>query len=170
MAGLIEHTAKCIWTPTIQISWLGFDLDLSGWVISIPKNKIGALYKWLEEAAKGETIPARCLASIIGKIISMSLGLGPLARLQTRSMYAVLNSRQSWCQSLRIIHGAKMELRFWLGQLEDFNGQNIWHSPSAIRVVYSDASDTGYGGYVVEHSCHIAQGQWLPREAKLSST
>lgn len=59
-----------------------------------------------------------------------------------------------------------MELGFWLGQLVCFNGQNIWHSPSAIRVVYSDASDTGYGGYMVEHGCHIAQGQWLPQEAK----
>ena len=100
----------------------------------------------------------------------MSLVLGPVARLQTRSMYAVLNSRQSWCQSLRITQEAKMELIFWLGQLEGFNGQNIWHCPPAIRVVYSDASDTGYGGYIVEHGCHIAQGQWLPQEAKLSST
>ena len=63
-----------------------------------------------------------------------------------------------------------MELRFWLGQLEGFNGQNIWHSPSAIRVLYSDASDTGYGGYMVEHGCYIAQDQWLPQEAKRSST
>ena len=100
----------------------------------------------------------------------MLLGLGPVARLQTRRMYAVLNSRQSWCQSLKFTHKAKMELGFWLGQLVCFNGQNIWHSPSAIRVVYSDASDTGYGGYMVEHGCHIVQGQWLPQEAKLSST
>ena len=102
MAGLIEHTVKCIWIPTTQINWLGFDLDLSGGVISVPKNRIDTLHKQLEEAAKWEA--------------------------------------------------------------------NIWHSPSAIRVVYSDASNTGYGGYMVEHSCHIAQGLWLPQEAKLSST
>ena len=45
-----------------------------------------------------------------------------------------------------------------------------WHSPSAIRVVYSDASSSGYGGYLVEHGCHIAHGQWLPNEKTLSST
>ena len=36
--------------------------------------------------------------------------------------------------------------------------------------VYSDTSDTGYGGYMVEHGCHIAQGQWLPHESLQSST
>ena len=36
--------------------------------------------------------------------------------------------------------------------------------------MYSDASDTGYGGYMIEHGCHIAQGQWLPQEACQSST
>ena len=52
MADLIEHTAKCIWSPTTQNNWLGFDLDLSGGVISVPRNKIDALYEQLEEAAK----------------------------------------------------------------------------------------------------------------------
>ena len=63
-----------------------------------------------------------------------------------------------------------VELQFWLDQINNFNGQNIWHSPSAIRVVYSDASSSGYGGYLVEHGCHIAHGQWLPKERIQSST
>ena len=110
-ADLIEYTAKCIWIPTNHISWLGFNLDLAKRRISVPDNKISALYKQLEEAVQRETIPARYLASIIGKMISMSLALGPVARLQTRSLYAVLNSR-TWCQSLIITHEAKMELGF----------------------------------------------------------
>lgn len=32
---------------------------------------------------------------------------------------------------------------------------------SAIRVVNSDTSSTGYGGYVVEHGHMIANGLWL---------
>ena len=28
------------------------------------------------------------------------------------------------------------------------------------RIVYSDASSSGYGGYVVEHGHHFAHGQW----------
>ena len=44
------------------------------------------------------------------------------------------------------------------------------HNPGVLRVVYSDASSTGYGGYMVEHGMHVANGVWLPKEAKQSST
>ena len=37
-------------------------------------------------------------------------------------------------------------------------------------MVYTDASDSGYAGFTVEHGCHIAHGQWLPEEASRSST
>ena len=37
-------------------------------------------------------------------------------------------------------------------------------------MVYTHASDTGYGGYIVEHRPCIAQGQWTPEQARLSST
>ena len=39
-----------------------------------------------------------------------------------------------------------------------------------MRLVFSDASNTGYGGYTVEDGIHIAQGSWLAEEAKQSST
>ena len=37
-------------------------------------------------------------------------------------------------------------------------------------MVYTDASHTGFGGYTVEHGCHIAHGVWLPEERRESST
>ena len=39
-----------------------------------------------------------------------------------------------------------------------------------MRVVYSDASKTGYGGYVVEHAPCVAYGKWTTEEVKQSST
>ena len=65
---------------------------------------------------------------------------------------------------------ARQEVLFWLDNLDDVNGQGLWHSPSAIRVVYADASSTGYGGFTVEHGCHIAQGLFSEEEAAQSST
>ena len=41
---------------------------------------------------------------------------------------------------------------------------------SATHLVYSDASDSGYGGYSVEVGPHFAHGLWSKDEAGLSST
>ena len=91
-------------------------------------------------------VQARHLASVIGMISSVSLGLGPVCHLITQSLYATLNGRQFWFQKLELTVEALKEVGFWLSNLEKFNGYNIWPKPSAVRVIYSDTSDTGYGG------------------------
>ena len=45
-----------------------------------------------------------------------------------------------------------------------------WKAPSAVGVVFTDASATGFAGYTVEHGCHIAHGQWKEEERAKSST
>ena len=169
-AGLVENVEKCLWTPVLHLTWLGFDLDLHKGVIEVPQSKIEAVQSQLRDAVLAKSLPARSLASITGKLISMSIALGPVTRLMTRGLYMLINTWQSWCQALAISADAKVELQFWIDQLESFNGQEIWHSPSAIRLVFSDASSTGYGGYMVEYGWHTAHGQWLPQEACQSST
>ena len=100
----------------------------------------------------------------------MLIALGSVTRLMTRSLHALIATRHSWCHLLETSAEAMAELQFWSNQLEDFNGQDIWNSPSDIRFAYSDASNTGYGGYMIKHSNHIVQGYWLPQEASQSST
>ena len=58
-----------------------------------------------------------------------------------------------------------MELQFWTKQVEHINGKEIWHSPSAVQVVFSDASGMGYGGFTVENGCHITHGAWSEDQA-----
>ena len=78
--------------------------------------------------------------------------------------------QEYWSQSLALTPEVKEELQFWINQIDHINGKEIWHSPSALRVVYSDASDMGYGGFTVEHSCHVAHGSWSEEETTQSST
>ena len=100
----------------------------------------------------------------------MVLGLGPIIRFCTRYLYASLESRNSWIDRLVLDRRAKEEIEFWLSNIELYNGQSNWEQPAALRVVYSDASDAGYGGFVVEDGPHVAHGQWLDVEAKQSFT
>ena len=169
-AGFVVHAEKSHWEPSTTARWLGFLLDLGRGCIIVLPEKIVALKDRIAALAKADYVQARHLASITGTLLSMSLGVGPVSRLMTRSMYALIESRVSWCDQLRVTREARGELEFWLSGLEVFKSQPIWHSPSAVRVVYSDASDTGYGGYTVEHGPYVAQGQWTQEQAEQSST
>ena len=158
-AGFLAHEQKSQWIPSQKIHWLGFDLDLERGVVSVPPQKIQNLQKLLMALEGCPCITAKQLASLVGSIMSMSIALGPVARLMTRSLYTLLNNRHSWYERLQVSPEAKEELQFWHKCIMDFNGQNIWRSPSAVRVIYSDASDTVFGGYMVEHGPQIAHGQ-----------
>ena len=162
-AGLVVNVQKSIWLPAQALTWLGFDLNLSQGVVSVPTSKIDNLRGLLMSLAKQ-------IASVVGKIIFMSIALGPVARLMTRSLYSLLNSRHSWFETLCITPEAGEELQFWYESITTYRSQNIWKSPSAMRVVYSDASGTGFGGYTVEHGPQVAHGQWSDWEAHQSLT
>lgn len=69
------------------------------------------------------------------------------------------------------VYPVQEEICIWLKQLENFNGKGIWHTLSAVRMVYAEVrSSTGNAGYTVEHSCYIAHDPWTAEEAAQSST
>ena len=169
-AGFVINDSKSVWIPSHCVTWLGFSVDLLGGRVFVPQEKLEALVSLVRDSLTFNSLRAKHIASIVGKIISMGIALGPVSRFMTRNLYALLDSRSAWCDVLRVSPQARMELEFWVNCLHHYSSQPIWHSPSAVRVVYSDASDTGYGGYTVEHGVHVAQGSWSPEEAIQSST
>ena len=74
---------------------LGFDIDLARGMVQIQLEKIEALGNQIKDALQSKMLPARSLAGITGKLISMSIALGLVTRLMTRSLYAVINMRHS---------------------------------------------------------------------------
>jgi len=110
------------------------------------------------------------LASVVGKIISLFLALGPVTHFITRILYALVSKRQYWSHMLSLDADAVGELQFWESNLQSYNFQPIWHQPCAVRVVFSDASDTGFKGYTVKHADEVAHGHWVTLEAQQSST
>ena len=144
--------------------------DTSVGHLEVPAEKITLLKCQLKQTIGMRWVPARLLASVVGKIIAMGLAIGPLTRFMTRSLYATIEARCSWCDRLQLSPEAEYELNFWEKRVSDFNAHPFWRAPSAVRVVYSDASDTGFGGYMVEHGPSTAFGQWSPEEAIQSST
>ena len=73
----------------------------------VPEGKLARLKTAIVAFLHCKSVSVRKLASIVGQIISMSL---PIARLRTRSLYHVLNSRRSWSDQVYIASDAWEEL------------------------------------------------------------
>ena len=121
-AGLTVHVIKSRLEPTQQ---LGFDIDLAKGCISVPEANLNNLLSQEAQAVDSRSLQARVLASLVGKIISMSIAIGPVARLMTRNLYAILNSHQVWCDNLELSIDARSELQIWEQELPKFNRQDI---------------------------------------------
>ena len=173
-SGLVPSKTKCFWHPQNTIKYLGLLLDSRSLTFSVPTSKMSKLLSTIQDIvhdhAHSKPIQARSLARITGQLISMSLALGPVTRLMTRAMYRSIESRASWCDSIVISDSVITELTFWQSNFELMNGFSITHQHAPARAVHSDASDTGYGGYVAGFKNQIINGTWSETEKTRSST
>ena len=51
-------------------------------------------------------------------------------------------------------------IKFWKDSLPEVNGNQFTSDLSCQSIVYIDACNTGYGGYIVETSTNIAHDMW----------
>ena len=79
----------------------------------------------------------------------MGLALGPVTRLRTRALYAVIEQRQFWNDRLFLTDNVHGELQFWQEHVDQLNEQPIWFSSGATRVAFTDASSSAFGGFIV---------------------
>ena len=109
-AGFVINDAKSVWLPSHRVMWLGFNLDLVKGCVSVPQEKLDELVSLLRESFLSTCLRAKQIASIVGKIISMGIALGPVSRFMTRNLYAMLESRYAWCDVLEVSPHGRMEL------------------------------------------------------------
>ena len=71
------------------IEWLGFQINLDSGTFSVLPVKTEALRAAVSNMIRlTPWVPARQLASVLGKIIAMSLGLGPVTQLMSHCLIA----------------------------------------------------------------------------------
>ena len=65
----------------------------------------------------------------------------------------------------------RSEFKFWVKNLDDKNGHKVKMATHITRIVFSDASNTGFGGYILEKKgILVGQGHFSPYEQATSST
>ena len=121
---------------------------------------------------KPDRVTARDLAQVTGSIISMSKAIGPSVYLHTRHMYYAIESRKSWVSIIFCSSKVIEELKLWSTNVDSLNGKKLFDQPQSFdSLVYSDASQQGYGSYIVsDKEKLISHGQWSNSEKVMSST
>lgn len=115
-------------------------------------------------------IKVRRLASLVGQIISMSVVIGSVALLKTKCLSIDIVSAPTWNSMILISEESKKQISFWKSSLDMLNRRDMKIKPSSNLVVYTDASDTSYGGYCVRTGKTVSHGLWEESERIMSST
>ena len=177
-AGFVPNVQKSIWNPVTGSEWLGFYIDLAEGELFLPARRIDSIKKDIRDILHGcfgskvhvTKVHVKKLASVTGKIISAYLVLGSMSRLMTKAIHCVIETRLSWNSTVELSAQAHQELQFWLQNIDQLSSCPINFSPSCSKIVYSDASSTGFGAYVVDSNYGIMHGQWSESEKNKSST
>ena len=172
-AGLRINVPKCHTLPAQQRRQLGFDVDFAEGKFRVPVDRWEALREAVESlvGARHGRVQARRLASLTGTVLSMHLSWGPVTRLYTRHLYALINSVISLNCWVTLTEGAMNELLFWRGLPRDRFVGDIWPPTAGISIrMASDASDSGWGGHTMEVAPQYAREYFSEEESHESST
>ena len=143
-SGFVVNPKKSRRVPTQKDSHLGFIVDLKEGILSVTPARIQKSNKLLDLASKDFHLSARKIASLVGSIISMGLGIGPVARFRAWALYSNIEKAASWNEKITLCNEAINEIKFWKSCFHDYNGQLIWSLLPIISVLaYSDVSDYG---------------------------
>ena len=169
--GWLVNFEKSNLTPSQTGKWLGILIDTREAIFSVPVEKVDKLKNNIKSILSQTFCSAKQLSRVAGQLAAMHLAVGPIVRLMTRNMYVLIESRVTWYHPIALTEGAFNELRFWIGNIQSRNGVTFKPRPTTSKVVFTDASDSGYGGFIAERlGKTICVGKFQEFEIGTSST
>ena len=180
-SGFVFNVEKSVWEPDVTAEWLGLFVNTQECFICLPKRRMVSLFNSIDSIFSSfPSITPRNLASITGKIISMTPVLGNVSRLMTRALYNAINSRTSgWdvCIDLSFFPECLAELSFWRHNLPKLNCRKLFSSNVPSIISFSDASNSACGSVISldtqnrrPQNCHYSHRNWNTTEGSNSST
>ena len=173
--GFLLAEEKCMWDPSPIATWLGHVWNMFSCTVKVTDERIEKLDSTLDffikQVSNGHLLfRAKQVAGLVGQIISMQTGIGPLVRLRTRALYSCLLARASWDSPVMIQLNAYHELNFWKENLKKINGRAFIGIEATDKVMFSDASGSGFGGFIEHLTDSELIGSWSEAESAKSST
>ena len=146
-------------------------MNLQAGTFQVPQRRVDAFHKVLGDVTAHKfVVSARTAAQFTGLLASMSLALGPVVRLWTRSLYRDILQAVSCDSPFQLSADAQSEVVFWEKNFCN-TGYPIWSpSPKPEVLTYLDASDSGWGRFAVQVGGKLAVGKRSVDESSKSST
>lgn len=177
--GLVPNWDKCCLNPSVRVKCLGFIIDSARGIFTVCQQRWLKFHTLVLAAlTNAGPLTARSLARIAGHASSMSLVLGGVSRLFTRSLHALTNSRPDWPKgwddsTLALSPQATEELHFWRDLDSEHLSAPIYKPPTVWEVtvhksIHTDASGFGWAG-VLGNGETVAGGSFTPSESVMSS-
>ena len=113
-----------------DIVWLGTVIDTANSTIAATDKRIESLLCDLNDILRDSrlSVHVKKIATVAGKIISLSNCVGNVTRLMSRNLYSLINSASAWSDYVQLNGEAVIELKFWQKNLCKCNGIPIWPS------------------------------------------
>ena len=97
--------------------------------------------------------------------------IGNIAYLMTKHLTIDINKSFSWyILYIKLPESSVQQLIFCKEFIWDVNVKHCSTDESCQSIVYSDATDIGFGGYIVGTPINIVHGMWFDVERGNSST
>lgn len=116
-SGFVPKVEKSMWIPCQVIEYLGVVLDCNMGKIYIPEKRVFKIQKTILKIEhfmnQNCRIKVRRLASLVGQIISMSVVIGSVAQLMTKSLSIDIVSAPTWNSMVLISEESKKQISFW---------------------------------------------------------
>ncbi|CAC5386805.1 unnamed protein product [Mytilus coruscus] len=152
----------------IYLEWLCLVWNSSDVSISISDRRIDDTRISLVDISNNfPNFPARKLAQVTGKVISMCPVMGNVTSVMTRYLHWAIENRVKWDLKLTLECPDCVfnELRFWLNNIKRFNRKYLAGYSFPHVLVYSDVSKVAAGAYSIDINSNIFHQMWTLQES-----
>ena len=145
--GFLINLKKSVLTLSNQMEFLGFHIDSTKMVISLPQPKMHSLTKLAKNMGVQATVSLRDLAQILGTMVAAHPAVLPAPlhyRCLERTKSVALRKGLPYDAQVEVSQEMKEELRWWTSKASQYNGRPI-EIPQWDMIIESDASKLGWG-------------------------
>ena len=169
-SGFVINRSKSDLVPTQTGKWLGLIVDTKN-AFFVPQNKARNFLRKIDLLLRQKLCSAKQLSKIAGHLSSMHLALGPMVWLFTRHMYRQIESRYTWHAPIQLSTETIDQLLFWKQNFAKINCYSFKPNPTTTKILFTDASESGYGGFSCSRFSEIiCCGKFNFQEKLTSST